>query len=91
MNKAELITRVANASEVSKAAAERVIDALASTITDTLKSGGEVTLTGVGTFSSKQRDARVGRNPKTGEPAPIPAGVAPKFKPSVTLKKALNK
>lgn len=90
MNKAEMITRVANAADVSKTAAERVINALSDTITDTLKSGGEVTLTGVGTFSSKQRDARVGRNPKTGEPAPIPAAVAPKFKPSVTLKKALN-
>lgn len=90
MNKSELITRVANASEITKAAAERVLDALVGTITDTLKSGGEVTLTGIGTFSAKNREARVGRNPKTGEPAEIKAGVAPKFKPSVTLKNALN-
>jgi len=90
MNKSELITRVANASEVSKAAAERVINALTDTITDTLKSGGEVTLHGVGTFSTKQRAARMGRNPQTGEPAEIASATAPKFKPSITLKKALN-
>lgn len=90
MNKSELITRVANAAGDTKGTTERIINALADTITDTLKSGGEVTLTGVGTFSTAQRAARVGRNPRTGEPADIAAATSPKFKPSITLKKALN-
>ena len=90
MTKNELITRVANEADVTKAAAERVIDSLVGTITDTLKSGGEVELRGIGKFSVADRAAKIGRNPATGQEITIPARKAPAFKVSSTLKAALN-
>ena len=90
MNKAELVTRIANEADVSKVAAERVLDAMTSTITDTLKSGGEVSLHGIGKFSVGTKAARTGRNPKTGAEIQLPERKTPKFKISTTLKFALN-
>lgn len=90
MNKAELIDAVATATEDSKAGATRAVDAVLDTITDTLKSGGQVTLVGFGTFLVRDRAARTGRNPQTGAALEIKASKAPAFKAGKALKDALN-
>ncbi len=90
MNKQELITRVANQADVSKVAAERVINALTNTITNALKLGGEVDLRGVGKFSVTRRAEKNGSNPKTGEKITIAARTAPVFKFSKTLKDVVS-
>jgi DNA-binding protein HU-beta len=90
MNKTELIEAIAEKVGVAKAEAERMIDALVEIVTSTLKGGGEVTITGFGTFSAKRREARSGRNPQTGETIEIPAMTVPKFKAGKALKDALK-
>jgi len=90
MNKAELIDAVADAADISKAAAGRSVDTMLEVITESLKSGATVTLVGFGTFSSRRRNARTGRNPRTGEPIQIAASNLPVFKPGKALKDALN-
>ncbi len=90
MNKSELIDAVATATEESKAGATRAVDAVLDTITDTLKSGGQVTLVGFGTFLVRDRAARTGRNPQTGAAIEIKASKAPAFKAGKALKDALN-
>ena len=90
MNKAELIDAVADAADISKAAATRAVDTVIDQITNTLKSGNQVTLVGFGTFSVKDRAARTGRNPRTGEPIDIPASKNPSFKAGKALKDAVN-
>ena len=90
MNKSELIDAVATATEDSKAGATRAVDAVLDTITDTLKSGGQVTLVGFGTFLVRDRAARTGRNPQTGAAIEIKASKAPAFKAGKALKDALN-
>lgn len=86
MNKAELISAVAEAAEVSKKDAESVITATLDVITDALKQGEKVQLVGFGSFEVKQRAARVGRNPQTKEPVDIPASKVPVFKAGKVLK-----
>jgi len=90
MNKSELIDAVAAATEDSKAGATRAVDAVLDTITDTLKSGGQVTLVGFGTFLVRDRAARTGRNPQTGAAIEIKASKAPAFKAGKAFKDALN-
>lgn len=90
MNKNEFIEAVANASDMSKADASKAVDAVISTITDTLKSGDSVTLVGFGTFLVRDREARAGRNPQTGETIQIAAAKVPAFKAGKALKDALN-
>ena len=90
MNKAELIDRIADTADLSKAAAARAVDALIATVTTTLKKNGTVTLVGFGTFSVGKRAARTGRNPRTGDAIKIKAAKVPKFKPGKGLKDALN-
>ena len=93
MNKTDLIEALAAEADLSKADAGRAIDALFGTsgvIAKALKSGGKVQITGFGTFQAKQRAARTGRNPKTGESISIAASVAPGFKAGQGLKDALN-
>lgn len=92
MNKSELAeTLTTKAGLASKKQGEDVINALVETVTSTLKSGGEVTITGFGTFSSKRREARMGVNPqKPGEKIQIPAVTVPKFKAGKALKDALK-
>ena len=90
MNKAELIDAVADGADISKAAATRAVDTVIDQITNTLKSGNQVTLVGFGTFSVKDRAARTGRNPRTGEPIDIPASKNPSFKAGKALKDAVN-
>ena len=86
MNKAELISAVSEAAEVSKKDAESVITATLDVITDALKQGEKVQLVGFGSFEVKQRAARVGRNPQTKEPVEIPASKVPVFKAGKVLK-----
>ncbi len=90
MNKAELIDAVAENADISKAAATRAVDTVLESITSTLKSGDQVALVGFGTFSVKDRAARTGRNPRTGEPLQIPAAKVPAFKAGKALKDAVN-
>ncbi len=90
MNKAELIDAVAEGADITKAAAARAVDTFIEQVTKTLQNGDQVTLVGFGTFSVKDRAARVGRNPRTGEPINIPASKNPSFKAGKALKVAVN-
>ncbi len=90
MNKAELIDAVADAADISKAAAGRSVDTVLEVITESLKNGNAVTLVGFGTFNTRRREARTGRNPRTGEPIQIKASNLAVFKAGKGLKDALN-
>jgi DNA-binding protein HU-beta len=90
VNKNELVAAVADAADISKADATKAVDSVFDTITDALKSGGDVRLVGFGTFSVAARAASEGRNPRTGEKINIPASKQPKFKPGKGLKDAVN-
>lgn len=93
MNKAELIEAVADKTDLRKADAARVVEALFDAngvIVDTLKKGDKIQLTGFGTFQVKARPARTGRNPRTGESIAIAAANVPAFKPGQVFKDALN-
>lgn len=90
MNKADLIDAVAQDTDMSKASATRAVDSVIDTITGSLKSGDQVTLVGFGTFMVRDRAARSGRNPQTGETIQIKASKAPAFKAGKALKDALN-
>ncbi len=91
MNKSQLIETIAHSADISKADAERAVNALASAVTAELAEGGKVELVGFGSFTVSERAARVGRNPKTGEPIKISAATLPKFKPGKALKEAVNR
>ncbi len=80
MNKGDLVEKVAQGCDVSKAAAEQVLNGLIGAITDAVASGNKVTLVGFGTFSVAERAAREGRNPQTGKAIKIPAKKVVKFK-----------
>ena len=92
MNKSQLIEAVAIKAGVSKKEAENVLSAFESLTIERLKEGKELTLTGFGTFSAKERHARMGVNPQNpSERIEIPRVVVPKFKAGKTLKDALKK
>ena len=80
MNKADLISKIADETGITKAQANAAIDVLTESITKALKGGGKVTLVGFGTFSVSKRSARNGRNPKTGDPIRIKAKKVARFK-----------
>jgi len=90
VNKSELIDRIAASSDLPKASAGRALDAMIGTVSDALKDGDQVVLVGFGTFSVKDRAARTGRNPQTGDPIDIPAAKIPSFKAGKALKDAVN-
>jgi len=91
MNKAELIEHLATKAQLTKKQVEELIDGFVETVETTLKSGGEVTITGFGTFLAKQRAARMGVNPQhPTEKMQIPAVVVPKFKAGKGLKDSLK-
>jgi DNA-binding protein HU-beta len=90
VNKNELIESIAQAADISKAAAERALDGTIAAITSSLKEGGMVTLVGFGTFYVGERAARSGRNPRTGETIEIKASRVPKFRAGKALKDAVN-
>ena len=90
MNKADVVDRIADAAELSKADAGRALDAFVDEVTRALKKGDSVQLVGFGTFSVRERSARTGRNPQTGETINIKASKSPAFKAGKALKDALN-
>lgn len=91
MNKTELITAVAEKSGLSKKDAEKALAAVVDSLTDAMVKGDKVQLVGFGSFESKCREARMGRNPKTKETIEIPATRVPVFKAGKALKDAVAK
>ena len=91
MNKAELVSAIAEKTELKKVDAEKAVKAFVDVVTEELKKGGKVQLVGFGTFEVSKRAAREGRNPRTGETMKIAESVVPKFKPGKALKDAVNK
>ena len=91
MNKTDLITAAAEKSGLSKKDAERVVNALLDTLTTSLAKGEKVQISGFGIFETKEREARVGRNPHTKEAIEIPATRVPTFKASKALKDNIAK
>ncbi len=89
MNKAELISKIADDAGVNKKQANAALDAFVEAVTKTLKTGGKVTLVGFGTFSVSKRAARNGRNPQTGEVIKIKAKKVARFKAGKELSSKL--
>ncbi|OQW93229.1 MAG: DNA-binding protein HU [Beggiatoa sp. IS2] len=90
MNKSELVQKVAETADIQKTVAAKAVDAIIESIKDSLKDGDTVTLIGFGTFTVRERAARTGRNPRTGDPIDIKAAKVPVFKPGKALKDAVN-
>lgn len=86
MTKTELVARMAAAADISKGAAEKALAAFMEAVTEAVKNGDRVALTGFGTFSAATRAARTGRNPATGEELQIAAKTSAKFTPGKELK-----
>lgn len=91
MTKADLINAIAEKAEFSKKDSEKALNAVISSITDTLVSGDKVQIVGFGTFEVRQRDAKEAINPRTKEKIQIPAKKAPAFKAGKALKDVVNK
>lgn len=91
MNKAELIEAIVKETELSKAAAGRVLNTVIDTITKTVAKKQDVQLIGFGTFKAAKRAARTGKNPRTGEKLKIAAATVPKFTAGAAFKAAVNK
>lgn len=90
MNKTQLIQAISEKSGLTKTQATDALNAFQDSITETLKQGDDVTILGFGTFSIKERAARTGRNPKTGEALEIKASKQPSFKAGKGLKEAVS-
>jgi DNA-binding protein HU-beta len=90
VNKNELVDAVAERTGLAKSDAARAVEAVLGTITDTMKKGDTVALSGFGSFVAKERAARTGRNPRTGASIKIKAAKIPKFRPGKALKDAVN-
>lgn len=90
MNKSDLVEAMADAADISKSAAGRALDGLTDAIAVALKEGDSVSLIGFGTFSVKERAARMGRNPQTGAAIEIAASKTPAFKSGKALKDAVQ-
>lgn len=90
MNKTELVDRVAERADLSRASAGRAVDAVFDTITQALRDSEQVVVVGFGSFQVRERGARTGRNPRTGETLEIRATRVPGFRPGKALKDALS-
>lgn len=90
MNKAQLIERVSQATNMTKADTERMLDCTLDTIRKNIKKGDDVKLVGFGTFTKAKRKARTGRNPQTGKTIKIPAAWYPKFRPGAEFKEMVR-
>ena len=90
MSKQQLVEMMASKAGLTKADAARALDAFMESVTETLKKGEKVSLVGFGTFATSKREARTGRNPRTGETVNITARTAATFKAGAKLKDALN-
>lgn len=91
MNKSELITSMAEKSKLTKKDAELALKAFIESVEGTLEKGEKVQLVGFGTFETRNRAARIGRNPKTKEEITIPESTVPVFKPGKEFKDKVNK
>ena len=91
MNKTELVDAIAKKTELSKKDAEKALKAFTDVVAEELAKGEKIQLVGFGTFEVAERPAREGRNPRTGEPMPIAASKAPKFKAGKALEDTVNK
>ena len=90
MNKAEMADRLAAQAGLSKAVAREAVDGVFAAIGDALANGEDVRIAGFGTFGTRSRPARTGRNPRTGEGVSISASISPTFKAGKTLKDTVN-
>ncbi len=90
MNKTELVEAMAESADISKAAAGRALDGMIGAITQALKDGDQISIVGFGSFTVRERAARTGRNPQTGEAIEIKASRNPTFKAGKALKDAVN-
>ena len=90
MNKADIINKVHEELDITKADAERAVETMISSIVGSLKDGVEVSIAGLGIFSAKMRNARTARNPRTGEAIQVPAMRVPKFRAAKALKDAVK-
>ena len=90
MNKTDLVNSIAKQTGLSKSKSNEVIDALVDAVTESLSNGEKVTLVGFGTFTTSERAARKGRNPKTGEVINISAKRVARFKAGSDLSKSVN-
>ena len=90
MQKRELIDRMAIQTGLTKNDCELAMNALFQTLGDALSIGDRLIVNGFGTFETRERPARTARNPRTGEPMPLPAATVPVFRPAQTLKDRLN-
>ena len=90
MTKAELVEEVSEKTGLPKKQAEIVVNTVFESIVETLKTGEKIELRGFGSFRIRQRDSRMGRNPKTGEKVDVPAKRIPYFKPGKELRELLN-
>ncbi len=90
MNKSDLLAKISEKSELSKKDCEKALNAFVDSITEALKGGQKVQLIGFGTFEVRERKARSGRDPRSGETINIPASKNPCFKAGKVLKDAVN-
>ena len=90
MNKSELAEVIRGVGDYSKAEADRIVERLFDTIIDSVSKGEQVSVAGFGIFESRERKARTGRNPRTGESISIPASKSPKFRPAKMFKDAVK-
>jgi len=90
MNKLDIANAIHQKIGGTKVAAEEVMDIVVNSIVETLKKGGEVSIAGLGIFSTKTRAARTARNPRTGESIQVPSMRVPKFRPAKGLKEAVK-
>ena len=90
MNKTELVAAIAEQAEISKKDAEKALKAFTDVVAEELKKGEKIQLVGFGTFEVKERAARTGKNPRTGEAIEIPASKVPSFKAGAALKNAVK-
>lgn len=90
MNKQAIVDKVHDKIGGTKVQAEEIVDIMIDSIVHTLKGGGEVSIAGLGIFSTKQRAARQARNPRTGESISVPAMKVPKFRAAKALKEAVK-
>jgi DNA-binding protein HU-beta len=90
MNKSEFVEAVAENADIPKSTAQKAVDAMVDVIGGTLKQGDQVSLVGFGTFLTRKREARQGRNPRTGETINIAASRVPSFKAGKALKDTVN-
>ncbi|MEM9290588.1 MAG: integration host factor subunit beta [Acidobacteriota bacterium] len=90
MTKAELVDEVARSTQLTKKHAEIIVNTVFDSIVDSLRDGEKIELRGFGSFRIRQRGARIGRNPKTGEKVEVPPKKIPYFKPGKELREMLN-